>query len=234
MVLATLLVTLTVLGMLLVLGPLVVLRRGAILQAGRAGLGIVGYFVAVGLGFMLFEISFIQRFALFLGYPTYSLTVTLFALLVFLGCGSRWSRRWVGRDRVVLPFAVVAVTLLALGYTYGLPVVQVHFLGSPLAVRVALTIAMIAPLGVVLGLFLPLGIRRAVAVHEQVVPWAWGVNGCASVAGGVLSIVLAATVGFRIVWALSVAIYALGVTLLLWSHAGEARRPELGSSTRGG
>jgi hypothetical protein len=78
----------------------------------------------------------------------------------------------------------------------------------------------------VLGAFLPLGIRHAAAVHEDLVPWAWGVNGCASVTGGVLAVVLAATLGFRAVWMLSIATYAGGVAALLWSSGMQARRAE--------
>src|SRR5262249_36370647 len=152
---------------------------------------------------------------LFLGYPTYSLTVTLFSLLSFLGCGSFLSRRWVGRERVVLPMALCLITGLVIFYIEGLPAVQARFLGSSLSLRAALTAAFIAPLGLVLGVFLPLGIRRAAAVHADLVPWAWGINGCASVTGGILAVVLAMSFGFRRVWLLSILIYTLGVVALL-------------------
>jgi hypothetical protein len=213
-VLGALLVTLSALGAVFVLAPLLV-RRRQVRGAGRAAVGILVYFLAVGIGFMLFEISFIQRFVLFLGYPTYSLTVTLFALLVFLGCGSFLSRRWVGRERVALPVAVCLIAALALFYIEGLAGLQARFLGSSLMVRAAVTTAVIAPLGLVLGLFLPLGIRQAAAVHADLIPWAWGVNGCASVTGGVLAVVLATSFGFRTVWILSIVVYALGVAALL-------------------
>jgi hypothetical protein len=225
-VLAALLLTLSALGTLFVLGPLVVLRRAVVQREARAATGILVYFLAVGIGFMLFEISLIQRFVLFLGYPTYSLTVTLFSLLVSLGCGSFVSKRWVGRERVVLPVSVALIGVFALFYTFVAPTIQASLLASSLAVRVAAATAMIAPLGVVLGAFLPLGIRHAAAVHEDLVPWAWGVNGCASVTGGVLAVVLAATLGFRAVWMLSIATYAGGVAALLWSSGMQARRAE--------
>jgi hypothetical protein len=66
-----------------------------------------------------------------------------------------------------------------------------------------------------MGTFLPLGIRQAAAIHQDLVPWAWGINGCASVTATVLAVVLAMELGFRWVWILSVAIYAIGVTALL-------------------
>ena len=196
LVLLVLLVTLTLLGAVFVLGPLVAFRRRGISGGGRAPLGILLYFLAIGVGFMLFEISLIQRFVLFLGYPTYSLSVTLFSLLIFLGWGSFLSRRLVGRESAALPLAVVAVGVLAVFYMRGLPIIQAHLLGAPLAMRIAVTMLMLAPLGLVLGVFFPLGIRCAAEVHEDLVPWAWGVNGCASVTATVFAVILAMSYGF--------------------------------------
>jgi hypothetical protein len=214
-VLGLLVITLTVLGGVFVLVPLFLFRRRGLRGAGAEHLGVLVYFTCVGLGFMLFEISLIQRFVLFLGYPTYSLSVTLFGLLIFLGVGSNLSERWVGRERTVLPAAVVGIGLLMVAYITVLPAVQSYFLASSTLVRAAVTVAVLAPLGLVLGMFFPLGVGRAAAIHEDLVPWAWGINGCASVTAGVLTIVLAITFGFKLVWAFSVVIYAIGVAALL-------------------
>ena len=214
-VLGVLLISLTVLGGILILVPLVVFRRRGIAGSVGQRLGVMGFFMALGLGFMLFEISLIQRFVLFLGYPTYSLSVTLCSLLVFLGWGSYLSRRFVGRERVALPGAVVAIAVLAFFYVEGLPVVQGWFFESPLALRVVLTALMLAPLGLAMGLFFPLGIRTASSIHEDLVPWAWGINGCASVTAGVLAVVLAMSHGFGFVWKLSVVVYAVGTAVFL-------------------
>jgi hypothetical protein len=100
--------------------------------------------------------------------------------------------------------------------------VQSLFLGTSIAVRAVVTAAVLAPLGLVMGAFFPLGIRIADDIHPDLVPWAWGINGCASVTGGVLAVVLALTYGFALVWTLSVVIYALGVAALL----SMTRRPE--------
>jgi hypothetical protein len=214
LVLLTLAVSVTALGALFILGPLVAFgRRGRGALGPR--LGVLALFLAIGLGFMFFEISLIQRFVLYLGYPTYSLSVTLCSLLFFLGCGSFLSRRLAGRHRLALAAGVLAIALLALFYAYGMPTLMRLTLGAPLAVRAALAAALLAPLGLAMGIFFPLGVRVAAAVHEDLVPWAWGVNGCASVGAGVLAIVLAMEVGFAWVWALSVAIYALGTTAFL-------------------
>ncbi|MDH3211709.1 MAG: hypothetical protein OEM05_04410 [Myxococcales bacterium] len=212
-----LLISLTVLAAVFILVPLFVVGRRASRETAAARLGVMLYFVAVGLGFMLFEISLIQRFVLFLGYPTYSLSVTLFSLLVFLGWGSYLSRRWVGRQHVALPLGVLAIAALALFYAKGLPILQGWLFATPILVRAAVTAAVLAPLGLVMGIFFPIGIRIAASIHEDLVPWAWGINGCASVTAGVLAVVLGMTYGFSLVWSLSVLVYALGVVALLSS-----------------
>jgi hypothetical protein len=86
-----------------------------------------------------------------------------------------------------------------------------------LPVRISLSVAMLAPLGLVLGAFLPLGIRRAADISEDLVPWAWGINGCASVTSSVLAVVLAMSFGFQWVWILSIAVYAVGAAAFLLS-----------------
>jgi hypothetical protein len=224
-VLVLLLVSLSVLGSVFVLGPLLVFRRKGIAGGGRQPVAILLYFLAVGVGFMLFEISLMQRFVLYLGYPTYSLTVTLASLLVFLGCGSFLSRRWVGHERVVLPMAVVAIAVMVVFYSQLLPLIQAATLGMPLAIRIVLSVAMLAPLGLVMGIFFPLGIRRAAEVHEDLVPWAWGINGCASVTATVLAVMLAMSQGFMRVWILSVAIYAVGVAAFLLAGSSPVSTP---------
>ncbi len=221
-VLVVLLLLLTLLAAFFILGPLVVFgRRGTGGPIGQR-LGVLFYFGAVGIGFMLFEISLMQRFVLFLGYPTYSLTVTLAALLIFLGCGSFLSRRFVGREQRVLPLAVVGIAVLALGYGTLMPAAQALMLPMSLPIRVTFTVAVLAPLGLLLGMFFPLGIRQVLRLHEDLVPWAWAINGCASVTGTVLAVVLAMGIGFTGVWTISVVLYACGVAALLLATG---RRP---------
>jgi hypothetical protein len=105
--------------------------------------------------------------------------------------------------------------VLTLLYRAELALVHQSFLDRSLASRVALSILLLLPLGFVLGHFFPLGLRLAHAQHEPLIPWAWAINGCASVTGTVLAVVLAMTVGFERVWLLSLAVYAGGVGALL-------------------
>jgi hypothetical protein len=156
------------------------------------------YFAALGLGFMFFEITLIQRLILFLGYPTYSLTVTLASLLVFTGVGALLSERWKRSHRVV-PVLLGAVAALTAFYLFGLP---------------PLTDAL---LGLCLGTFMPLGLGAVAGMTEharEYVAWGWAVNGFASVVGAVATTLLAMAFGFNTVLVLALVVYAVALVTL--------------------
>jgi spermidine synthase len=209
LVLAILLGSATALAVLIIVAPLLI-RRGwsAVRSPGAAGL--LGYFLAVGTGFMLFEVSLLQRFVIYLGYPTYSLSVVLCTLLISMGFGSRLSERWTGSERSAVAIGVLLVAAIAAGYGAFLGPIQEATLGLPLAARVGVTVALLGPLGIILGHFFPLGIRRVHAIHPDMVSWGWAINGCSSVVATIGAVMLAMTFGFSIVWATAVGIYLLG------------------------
>jgi predicted membrane-bound spermidine synthase len=180
---------------------------------GRAGV----YFAALGMGFMLLEVCLIQMLTLFLGYPTYSLSVTLFGLLVFSGIGSLISGRYQHRRNRSLGLLLAAVAGLVVFYQYGMPMVIEHFVGSALGQRIALAIVMIAPLGVCLGGFMPLGLGTVAALtphSREYVAWGWAVNGFFSVITSILSTILAMTFGFKVALFLALVVYAIGVAAM--------------------
>jgi SAM-dependent methyltransferase len=175
------------------------------------------YFAALGLGFMFFEIALIQKFTLFLGYPTYTLTVTLFSLLVFSGLGSLATGRYrEARDRA-LPVLVAAVAGLAVFYGYGMDPAAAALAGLPLGARAAVAALALAPLGLVLGAFMPLGLTTVARLSEydtEYVAWGWAVNGVFSVMGSIGATVLSMTFGFRAVLWLALALYLLAAMML--------------------
>ncbi|HEX7167310.1 MAG TPA: class I SAM-dependent methyltransferase [Acidimicrobiales bacterium] len=175
------------------------------------------YFGALGLGFMFFEITLIQRLTLFLGYPTYSLTVTLASMLLSTGFGALASERFGGRASRVVVFVGAAVAAIAAFSLFVVPSMTAAMLGSPLWLRVIVAVAIVAPLGVCLGMFMPLGLRTVAAmdVHpREYVAWSWAVNGFASVVGATLTTVVAMTFGFRVVLVLAVGVYAVAIAAL--------------------
>jgi hypothetical protein len=168
----------------------------------RPPLGSMTYFAAIGLGFLLFEIALIQRFTLFLGFPTYSLSVVLFSLLVFTGLGSLVSGRV--RLTATLTAACVLIGLAA----FALQPLLAALIDLPFAARVALTVVLIAPPAMLLGTAMPIGLGR---LRPGAIPWAWAINGVSSVLASVLAVAVAITWGFRVVTLLALACYLVAL-----------------------
>ncbi|HEY1636302.1 MAG TPA: hypothetical protein VGF64_16205 [Acidimicrobiales bacterium] len=177
------------------------------------------YFAAIGLGFLTLEITLIQRFVLFLGFPTYALSVVLFSLLIFTGVGALLSSRW-RRPRRALPVALTAISVLIALSAYLLQPLLRHLISLPFSVRVLVTIALLAPLGVLLGTAMPIGLRRLSALHPAGVAWAWGINGVTSVLGSALAVFVAIVWGFA-----AAAILALVCYLVALADAAFGRWP---------
>ncbi|MFZ2650911.1 MAG: SAM-dependent methyltransferase, partial [Burkholderiaceae bacterium] len=187
-------------------------RRGKRTAPAARGRVLV-YFAAIGLGFMFIEIAFIQKFVLFLSHPLYAVAVVLFSFLLFAGIGSAASKRFQDGGAPVLrhPVAVVVAAIaLAAALCLGvLPWLFQHSMGLPDAVRVLISAALIAPLAFFMGMPFPLGLARVEAAEARLVPWAWAINGCASVTAAVLASLLAIHVGFSAVVIAALALYAL-------------------------
>jgi hypothetical protein len=218
LVLVLMIVQSVLLGMVLIVYPL---SRGA-----REGLRVPGvlsylvYFLALGVGFMFIEMSFVQSFVLFLGSPTYALSVTIFSLLLFSSVGSFLSSGFVDRPEWVLRRLVPAVALLVVGYTLGLNKVFNAFLHLELLPRILIAVAAQVPMGLMLGMFMPLGIACVSREHPRLVPWAWGINGLGSVVGTTLAVVLAMLWGFTVVACSAAVLYLVGTALMVGTRAG--------------
>lgn len=172
----------------------------------------VGYFACLGLGFMMIEIGLLRRFILFLGPPIYALAVILFALLIFSGLGSRLSAVKAG-DRRFLLRILLALVLLTPVYCYLLPGVLTSLVGLPLLLRCFIAVGLLAPLALLLGMPLPLGMAL---LHPEgdAIPWSWGVNGAASVLGTILAVVVAMNFGFNLTILLGAGLYLVAGRLL--------------------
>jgi len=157
------------------------------------------YFASLGIGFMFVELSLIQRLILFLGHPTYAISVVLFSLLLFSGLGAYLSGRILPDPERTLPPLLPLVAVLILLYAMALPPLLTTFMGLPKPGRLLLAALLLAPLGLLLGVPFPSGIRIVGQTNPPSIPWAWGANGCASVAGALASPILAASTGFTVV-----------------------------------
>jgi hypothetical protein len=206
---------LALLAAALLLLPLVAIRPVWRALPHKSGAAL--YFAALGLGFMFIEVGLIQKLTLLLGYPTYSLSVTLFALLSSSGAGSLWSGRRAARRNRTLLVTFACLAALVIAAHVGLPGLIDRVVGRPLALRVALAALLITPLGLCLGAFLPLGLRTVAAASphsREYVAWAWAVNGFFSVIASILATMLAMGMGFDRLMLVSLAVYAAGALAL--------------------
>jgi hypothetical protein len=206
---------LAVLSVVAFVGPLL-----AVGDAPRPSASSLLFFAAIGMGFLLLELVLIQRFVLFLGFPTYALSVVLFALLIFAGVGSWLSARW-PRPRRALAVALAAAAVLIALAAWGLQPLLRALIGLPFSVRVVVSIALLAPLGIALGVAMPIGLRRLSGLYPDGVPWAWAINGFTSVLASALAILIAISWGFTITTLAALACYAFA-----FGHAVRGRWPE--------
>ncbi|MBV9771110.1 MAG: hypothetical protein JOZ32_16175 [Bryobacterales bacterium] len=191
-------VGISVLAIIIVLA-LPPLLLGERLPAEKGVRSFLLYFICIGAGYILIQVALIQKFVLFLGHPTYALTVIIFSMLISSGLGSYWSRRLTGASGNTWPLtavlAGVALTVSALAFVAA-PVSEFG-VGWPLQVKVLVTVCLIAPAGFLMGIPFPTGLSRLERRFPQAVRWAWALNAAASVFGSAAAICLAIYIGLR-------------------------------------
>jgi predicted membrane-bound spermidine synthase len=187
--------------------------RRADVRGDRALAPALVYFAALGVGFMGFELPAIQIMTLFLGHPTYALSVVLAGLLAGAGIGSTWmGRAPLGAGRV----AVLAVIGLALVCGAGLLPAVHALIQLPAAARMALTAVTVLGLGVPLGMPLVGGIRLLDPDRPELVAWAWAANGAAAVVGSCLLMVLMVYGGSGAAFGVAAGAYSLAALARRW------------------
>lgn len=207
--LRNLLVVVTACVTVFLLLPLLLWRRRDLRAAGSGWR--IGYFTCLGLGFMFVEIGLLRRFSIFLGPPIYALAVILCSLLVSSGVGALLSGRLSEtRLRRGLPLVLLALVLLSLCYGFGLPGLLERWLGLTLPIRCLVAGVLLAPLGLLMGMPLPLGMRL---FHRDgsAVPWSWGVNSATSVLGAILAVAVAMNAGFTMTLFVGTLLYLLAL-----------------------
>jgi len=193
------------LSIIFIILPLYFFRRAGIARPGRGRTFI--YFFFLGLGYLGIEIPLMQKFIFFLGQPVYAFCVVLFAILVFSGLGSLLSERLPISEG--LPWVILALSILVVIYIFGLPHLFRAFLGLNLFLRMAASVVLLAPLGLLMGVPFPAGIRLMGRDVPDMIAWAWGINGCASVLSSILACMVALQFGFSWVLGSAAAVYLL-------------------------
>jgi len=169
------------------------------------------YFLSIGLAFLFIEIAFIQKFILFLHHPVFAIAVVLAAFLIFAGIGSLFSNRFVKTEQYNKGIlgSVSGVVIIGLFYILFLDQIFQVFIALPIVIKVILSIVLISPLAFCMGMPFPLMLSRLGDLYPGLVPWVWGVNGCASVLSAVLATLLAIHFGFTVVILLALVLYVL-------------------------
>jgi hypothetical protein len=242
LILLSTLVQAGVLSLVLILAPLRFYRASSTPSADRWRVGV--YFLTIGFAFLFVEIASIQRFILFLGHPVYAIAIVLCGFLVFAGMGSGISpllAAWVAtgyasattkswRDLIrlrlsALDLSVGGIVVVVLLYLWILPQLFPLLTALPDAPKIAIALLLIAPLAFCMGMPFPLALSRVSAGAPGLVPWAWGINGCASVLSAILATILAMNVGFTHVMLIAITLYLVAAASLRGPLAGEGSWP---------
>ena len=166
------------------------------------------YFSSIGMGFMLLEIVFLQKLLLFLGEPIYTLSATLFTILLFAGLGSLCTNRFTSREpQFYISRAILAVMTISVIYLYILPPIFYFFMGYPKFIKITIAILTLMPLSFLMGMPLPLAIKILHERMQDVIPWMWAVNGATSVLASIIAIILAMNIGYNFVLFVSIIFY---------------------------
>ena len=168
---------------------------------------VVACFGALGVAFMFLEIAFIQKMMRFLHHPVFAVSVVLTSFLVFAGLGSLYADRVRSRPVRRVAIVVLLLALVSVLYLWALPPLFRFGAGWPATLRVAASVALLAPLAFLMGIPFPTCLQVLSDRPRGPVAWAWGVNGAASVIGVTVATLVAVHAGFQVVVAVAIMLY---------------------------
>ncbi|MDD5342453.1 MAG: hypothetical protein PHI73_03920 [Patescibacteria group bacterium] len=182
--------------------------------AFQASAWTVGYFVILGIAFMTVEIYLMQKFVLFLGHPVYALGAVLFMLLISSGFGSALTQHVSERSQIRrLRWCLLGIVLILGLYAAALPSLFASLIAASQIWRLAFTLAVIAPVGLLMGTAFPLGLKLFTKNQPGLVPWLWGINVAASVLGSVVAFLVSIHAGFGQTLLLGTGCYLLALLM---------------------
>jgi len=163
------------------------------------------YFFCLGISFLFIEIVFIQKFILFLGHVIYSTTTIIFSMLLFSSFGAYFSNKLKTKK---IKNIIITLFLAIILYSMILPIILDKLIILSLTLKIILSVIIISPLAFIMGIPFPLGIR---IIDKKLIPWAWAVNGTASVLSPIIAIMIALNIGYSSVLLLSSIIYLISI-----------------------
>jgi len=206
-ILITILIITSILSFFFIFLPLL-FRKAKFLVPKKEALRYVLYFAFLGLGFMLIEISLIQRFSIFLGHPIYSIIIALFSILLFSGIGSLLT------GKLNIKISKVISALILTGIVFLVISLSFFKIQGSLISKSFLSILFLAPLGLFMGMPFPSGINLLDKKDRQLIPWAFGINCMTSTIGSVLTLILYINSGFRITFLAALAFYLFALFVI--------------------
>ncbi len=207
-------------SIVLIMLPLLLLRRQKNQQRKFPKRNVFLYFTSIGLAFLFIEIAFIQRFIQLLHHPLYAAAVVLTGFLIFAGLGSAYARKLAqsNQHKRGVWYGVITISVVCLIYLFVLGPLFEQLMARPVLIRIIVTLILIMPLAFCMGLPFPLALDRLGRDAPELIPWAWGVNGCASVISAVLATLLAIHFGFQAVIVTALMLYISAALSLPSSH----------------
>jgi hypothetical protein len=194
-----------------ILLPLLIAKPIKMIQSRK--LPALIYFLMLGLAYMFLEMGFIQKLTLLIGHPIFGVAVTLLGFLVFSGCGSLLSARMFQSPIRRIQMAVLAIIIIGAAEIIFMKFSFNWLVGFSRPTRILLGLAITAPPAFFMGMPFPTGLRLVHKHSQPLVPWAWGVNGFASVTGAVLGTFLAISLGFTALILIALACYLLAAII---------------------
>jgi len=206
-ILIAILIIASVLSFFFIFLPLI-FRKTKFLIPKREALRYILYFAFLGLGFMLIEISLIQRFSIFFGHPIYSISIALFSILLFSGIGSFLTAKLNMKiSKIIFTLIFTGIALLIISFS-------LFKIQGSLISKFFLSILFLAPISLFMGMPFPSGINLLDKRDRQIIPWAFGINCMASTIGSVLTLILYINSGFRITFLVALLFYLFALLII--------------------
>lgn len=195
-----------IISVICVLLPLLFLSRRGLSAPHKLRFGLL--FAAVGVGYMIIEIAFMQKFGLFMGHPNYALSVVLAVLLFASGVGSLLSGKIVNAIGGLKRVAYLCVCFIVMDYLL-LPALYHSLMSLSFWIKLIIVAGMIFPVGFCMGMFVPAAIDKLKPEASGFIPWAWGINGVFSVIAPILGIAVSMTWGINVLLISAIPFYLI-------------------------
>jgi hypothetical protein len=209
---------LSAVSLVLILGPLL-FRTGP--RRSRENAVNLVYFAALGAGFIAVEVGMVRKFGLVLGHPSYAISIVLAALILSTGVGSLLSSRIRASGFLTERRTAALIGLYVVALTMAFPVFAPTVIGLPVVFKACVTVALLFPLGFLMGQMFPWGLERAGRADANAVPWAWAINNAFSTIGSAVALLLSFPLGFDSILLLGAATYAVILLLPLGHRTSE-------------